>query len=69
MYLEKVCPDPNVDIPNGQVTFVHNGTIPAGAVANYSCDEGYVMVGPDNKECKEEEGWGPAVEVLCVKNE
>ena len=57
-----------MDIPNGQVTFVHNGSIPAGAVARYSCNEGYVMVGPDNKECKEEEGWVPAGEVLCFKN-
>ena len=51
-----------MDIPNGQVTFVHNGSIPAGAVARYSCNQGYVMVGPDNKECKEEEGWVPAGE-------
>ena len=62
-----MCPELSADITNGQLIFVHNGTIPAGAVASYSCNEGYQMVGPESKECLEEEGWVPVDEVLCSK--
>ena len=48
--------------------FPNNGTIPEGSVVNFLCNEGYKMVGPSNKTCKEKEGWVPDVEVLCTKN-
>ena len=68
LILEKVCPELSAEVPNGQLIFVHNGTIPEGAVASYSCNDGYKMVGPESKECKEGKGWVPEEEVLCSKN-
>ena len=65
---EKVCPELSADIPNGQLIFEgYNGTIPAGAVVSYSCNEGFKMVGPQSKECHKKNGWVPNVEVLCFK--
>ena len=49
-----MCPELSAEITNGQLLFVHNGSIPAGAVAIYSCNDGYKMVGPESKECKKE---------------
>ena len=63
-----VCQEPSKDLPNGKVLFVYNGTIPEGSMVKYTCNAGHKLIGPDSKECVEEKGWVPNVEVICSKS-
>ena len=63
----QVCVEPDANIPHGELLFIHNGTIPAGAVARFSCEEGYKLTGPESKECLEGQGWVPSEDVVCSK--
>ena len=69
LFSVKVCPELNHDeVPNLIINFVHNGTIPAGAIATFACKDGYSLVGPESKECVEGDGWTPKDELLCTRN-
>ena len=65
---ESVCKDPQLSPDNGVLIFEknENGTILAGALAEYKCNSGYQLLGPDKKVCMEVGDWEPKDKVFCV---
>ena len=61
-----VCYDPPVP-QHGVLVFSRNtsGAILAGVVAEYQCKDGYRLVGPHWKVCKEDGEWDPKEIIIC----
>ena len=66
--VESVCKDPQPSPDNGVIIFEknENGTILAGALAEYLCNGGYQLLGPDKKVCMKVGDWEPKDKVFCV---
>ena len=45
-----------------------NGTILAGAIAEYTCKDGYLLTGPSVKVCNQTGEWLPLDPVICARN-
>ena len=61
------CLDPEPAPDNGSllVNKNENGTILAGAMAEYTCKDGFTLVGPSSKVCSETGEWLPLESAFC----
>ena len=66
-----LCEDPEEAPENGSMLLQDrgNGTILAGSIAEYTCDEGYTIIGPSVKVCTEAGNWQPYQKVFCAPTE
>ena len=62
-----VCFDPPVP-SHGILVFARdvNGTIQAGAIAEYECEQNFQLAGPDKKICMEDGKWLPEDNIFCA---
>ena len=65
---DNICLEPDPSPENGELIFSKsvNGTILAGALAQYKCSDGYQVLGPDKKICMESGDWEPKDKVFCI---
>ena len=66
-----ICSVPGEAPENGSVVLQGhgNGTIPAGSKAEYTCNDGYTLIGPSVKVCTERGNWEPYHRVFCAHTE
>ena len=62
------CDDPAPSPDNGYLSYNKNsnGTIPAGSLAKYTCQDGYSLIGPSVKVCNQTGEWLPLDPVICA---
>ena len=62
-----MCQDPEPAPSNGVLDYTGNGSmVPPGAKVEYTCKEGYTLIGPSTKVCRKMGEWQPLDIIICA---